>query len=87
MNFKDHEKNGIPHSTFAEYAYGSGLLLNSSLKWVAFNSAFDFGYMLKMFTSADLPLTEQEFLTLVQEYFPNFYDVKHLRSDANDLNS
>eukprot|EP00347_Sterkiella_histriomuscorum_P015311 403357503 len=87
LNFSDHERNGIPHNTFAEYAFGSGLLLNSSLKWVAFNSAFDFGYLLKMFTQFPLPNTEEEFLQQVQLYFPVYYDVKHLRSDGKDLNS
>ncbi|CDW83926.1 caf1 family protein [Stylonychia lemnae] len=87
LNFVEHESNGIPHITFAEYAICSGLLLNNSLKWVAFNSAFDFGYLLKMFTSTPLPGTEQDFLKSVQTYFPIFYDVKHLRSDAKDLNS
>jgi len=28
LNFFEHERNGIPHLTFAEYAYSSGLLLN-----------------------------------------------------------
>ena len=61
LNFKKHMIEGIPHATFAEYAYGSGLILNPNLKWVAFNSAFDFAYMLKMLTQISLPATELEF--------------------------
>lgn len=62
LDFSDHVIHGIPHELFAEYAYSSGLLLNPNLKWVAFNSAFDFGYLLKMITSQLLPNTETEFL-------------------------
>ena len=87
LNFSEHEKNGIPHETFAEYAYSSGLLLNPALKWVAFNSAFDFGYLLHMFTQTPLPDKEEEFLEQITLYFPVYYDVKHMRSDAKDLNS
>jgi CCR4-NOT transcription complex subunit 7/8 len=62
LNFDKHNSDGIPHSVFGEYFISSGLLLNSSLKWVAFNSAFDFGYLLKIITSQSLPHSESEFL-------------------------
>ena len=87
LDFSQHERHGIPHKLFAEYIYGTGLLLNPHLKWVAFNSAFDFGYLLKMITSVNLPPTEFDFLRLIEQYFPVFFDVKHLRMDESDLNS
>jgi CCR4-NOT transcription complex subunit 7/8 len=55
--------------------------------WVAFNSAFDFGYLLKIVTSQPLPHSESDFLKSLEQYFPVFYDVKHLRMDEGDLNS
>lgn len=65
----------------------SGLLFNPHIKWIAFNSAFDFAYMLKLLTSTDLPLSECEFLSTLQSCIPVFYDVKHMRNDESDLNS
>lgn len=87
LNFEKHEQQGIPHQVFGEYFFNSGFVLNDNLKWVAFNSAFDFGYLLKMLTNAPLPATEAEFLKELSLYFPIFYDVKHLRMDDGDLNS
>lgn len=58
LDFDKHDECGIPHNLFAEHFICSGLLLNNELKWVAFNSAFDFGYLLKMITSQPLPNTE-----------------------------
>lgn len=87
LDFAKHENCGIPHMLFAEHFISSGLLLNNQIKWVAFNSAFDFGYMLKMVTSLPLPHSEGEFLKLLELHFPVFYDVKHLRMDDGDLNS
>ena len=65
LNFYELERNGIPHETFAEYIFTSGLILNPNLKWVAFNSAFDFGYLLKMISGEALPDSEKEFLEKV----------------------
>ena len=87
LNFPHHVKHGIPHETFAEYVMSSGLLLNNNLKWVAFNSAFDFAYLLKLVTSTSLPQTEVDFYKSLAMYFPVFYDVKHMRNDEGDLNS
>jgi CCR4-NOT transcription complex subunit 7/8 len=46
-----HQKSGIPHDLFAEHFMSSGLLFNQQIKWIAFNSAFDFAYMVKLLTS------------------------------------
>lgn len=72
---------------FAEHFMSSGLLFNPHIKWIAFNSAFDFAYMLKLLTSTDLPFSECEFLSTLQSCIPVFYDVKHMRNDESDLNS
>lgn len=54
---------------------------------MAFNSAFDFAYLLKLVTQAPLPLTETEFHKSLELFFPCFYDVKHIRNDEGDLNT
>lgn len=55
----------------------SGLIRNSKLTWVAFNSSFDFAYMIKLLDDNNqLPNCKYEFLKKCGYYFPNFYDVK-----------
>lgn len=48
LNFQKHAKVGINHEVFAKFLKGSGLIKNKNLTWVAFNSSFDFAYMVKM---------------------------------------
>ena len=43
--------------------------------------------MLKIITQVPLPTSETDFLKQLEQYFPFYYDVKHLRSDEGDLNS
>lgn len=48
LNFDRHRKDGIDQYEFAKYLKSSGLLENKNVTWVAFNSSFDFAYMLKI---------------------------------------
>lgn len=60
--------------------------MNKKLTWVAFNSSFDFAYMVKLLQSeTDLPLCKYEFLKKCNLYFPNFYDVKQLEISTGSL--
>ena len=54
----------------------SGLVLNDDVKWISFASKYDFGYLLKTLTCAELPMDEQGFIDLLWTFFPCFYDVK-----------
>jgi DNA polymerase III alpha subunit (gram-positive type) len=62
--------------------------MNQNLTWVAFNSSFDFAYMVKLLDSNDeymLPPCKYDFLKMCDKYFPNFYDVKHLEISTGSL--
>ena len=64
----------------------SGLVKNSNLTWVAFNSFFDFAYMVKLLEgNSELPICKYEFLKKCSYYFPNFYDVKQLEISTGSL--
>ena len=56
----------------------SGLVLNDDVKWTSFHSTYDFAYILKTITCADLPLDEDDFYPLFNAYFPNVYDIKYI---------
>jgi CCR4-NOT transcription complex subunit 7/8 len=82
IDFERFEKFGIDITYFGELMMMSGLVLNDSIKWISFHSKYDFGYLLKTLTCAELPTDEQGFIDLLQIYFPCIYDIKvsHYRS-------
>jgi len=56
----------------------SGIVLNEKIKWITFESNYDFGYLLKILTGEGLPQNESEFFGCLSMYFPRVYDVKYL---------
>lgn len=76
IDFNKFEKLGIDVHYFGELMIMSGLVLNDDIKWISFHSSYDFGYLLKTLTCADLPMDEAAFLDLLTTYFPAIYDVK-----------
>eukprot|EP01105_Mastigella_eilhardi_P001393 TRINITY_DN1167_c0_g1_i3.p1 TRINITY_DN1167_c0_g1~~TRINITY_DN1167_c0_g1_i3.p1 ORF type:complete len:146 (-),score=29.97 TRINITY_DN1167_c0_g1_i3:228-665(-) len=78
IEFEKNEKMGIDVSDFGELFMASGLVLNSSIRWISFHSGYDFGYLLKLLTCAPLPGEINEFFDLVKTYFPWYYDIKYL---------
>lgn len=76
IDFERFEREGIDVHYFGELMMMSGLVLNDEVKWMTFHSSFDFGYLLKTLTCADLPADEAVFMDLLTTYFPCFYDVK-----------
>lgn len=88
LDFDKHASHGINHQQFSRLLKQSGLVMNRNLTWVAFNSSFDFAYMVKLLDSDDeygLPASKYEFLKLCDNYFPNFYDVKQLEMSKGSL--
>jgi CCR4-NOT transcription complex subunit 7/8 len=76
IDFDKFEKYGIDIQYFGECLVMSGLVLNDDVKWLSFHSSYDFGYLLKTLTCAELPQEETSFLDLLTTYFPCIYDIK-----------
>ena len=80
ISFEDHAKRGIDPLLFGELLMVSGLVLNDNVKWVSFHSGYDYGYLLKLLTTQDLPADEKSFFELLKIYFPTIYDIKYMTS-------
>ncbi|XP_066286524.1 CCR4-NOT transcription complex subunit 7-like [Branchiostoma lanceolatum] len=85
IQFKKHEEEGIDVTYFAELLMTSGVVLCDNVKWLCFHSGYDFGYLLKVLTSSNLPAEEPEFFELLRLYFPAIYDVKYLMKSCKNL--
>jgi len=55
IDFKKHGDYGIGVQEFGEHMISSGLVLNDEVKWVAFHSGYDLGYLVKVITCRPLP--------------------------------
>lgn len=80
ISFEDHATRGIDPLLFGELIMVSGLVLDDRVKWVSFHSGYDYGYMLKLLTTVDMPQNEKEFFELLRIYFPCIYDIKYMTS-------
>ena len=85
IDFDKLKKRGIKHKTFATYFMVSNLVLNPDVHWVSFQGSYDFGYLLKLLINVDLPQTEDEFVNLLKLYFINFYDIRVIVKDNENL--
>jgi CCR4-NOT transcription complex subunit 7/8 len=80
ISFDDHAKRGIEPLLFGELMMVSGLVLDDNVKWVTFHSGYDYGYLLKLLTTVDLPTDEKTFFETLRMYFPTIYDIKYMAS-------
>ena len=78
IDFDKLKKRGINQKIFAQYLTISNLVLNPDIKWVSFQGAYDFGYLLKLLIGTDLPEKEEEFIVYLNLYFINYYDIRIL---------
>ncbi|KAJ9688980.1 hypothetical protein PVL29_014570 [Vitis rotundifolia] len=85
IDFKKNNEKGVDARRFSELLMSSGIVLNDSVHWVTFHSGYDFGYLLKLLTSQNLPETQAGFFELIRVYFPILYDIKHLMKFCNSL--
>lgn len=80
ISFEDHAMRGIDPLLFGELLMVSGLVLDDRVKWVSFHSGYDYGYLLNVLTTVDLPPDEKGFFELLKIYFPTIYDIKYMTS-------
>lgn len=78
INFLKHKSHGIQPLHFSELMMSSGVVLMDNVIWISFHSIYDFGYLLRMLTDAELPENESEFHDLLKLYCPNILDVKYI---------
>lgn len=50
-----------------------------------FCSGYDFGYLIKILSNANLPEEEVDFFEILRLYFPVIYDVKYLMKSCKNL--
>mmetsp|Transcript_21197 Transcript_21197/g.35079 ORF Transcript_21197/g.35079 Transcript_21197/m.35079 type:complete len:355 (+) Transcript_21197:59-1123(+) len=80
ISFEDHATRGIDPLLFGELMMVSGLVLDDRVKWVSFHSGYDYGYLLKLLTTVELPTDEKAFFETLRTYFPTIYDIKYMTS-------
>jgi len=80
ISFEDHASHGIDPQKFGELIMVSGLVLDDRVRWVSFHSGYDYGYLLKILTTRDLPDDEKGFFEALRLYFPSIYDIKYMTS-------
>ncbi|XP_004504674.1 probable CCR4-associated factor 1 homolog 7 [Cicer arietinum] len=85
IDFKKNNDKGIDAQCFGDILMSSGIVLNDNVHWLTFHSGYDFGYLLKLLTCQNLPDTQVGFFNLINMYFPNVYDIKHLMKFCNSL--
>lgn len=97
IDFKKHCDYGIDPMDFGEllissvlilYAIPShfqGIVLNPDVKWIAFHSGYDLGYLCKLLTNKALPKRQADFFETVTAFFPVIYDVKYMMKSCRNL--
>ncbi len=80
ISFEDHATRGIDPLRFGELMMVSGLVLDDRVRWVSFHSGYDYGYLLKLLTTQELPADEKNFFETLKLYFPTIYDIKFMTS-------
>lgn len=84
INFDSIRRYGISVNKFSESIMCSGLILNDNITWITFHGSYDLAYFLKIITGLNMPDTVEAFMSDLEIYFCNFYDIRHLVKD--DLN-
>lgn len=83
IDFKNLKSNGIDLRLLAEYFIISGLFLNNEITWITFHGNYDFAHLLKLLINEPLPDREEDFVSLLNVYFPKFFDLKYLLQNSN----
>eukprot|EP01091_Cochliopodium_minus_P016944 TRINITY_DN6503_c0_g1_i1.p1 TRINITY_DN6503_c0_g1~~TRINITY_DN6503_c0_g1_i1.p1 ORF type:complete len:256 (-),score=54.06 TRINITY_DN6503_c0_g1_i1:45-812(-) len=83
LEFKKHEQYGIDPKEFGELLISSGMVLNEEITWIAYESGYEFAYLLKLMTGLAVPKTAEEYYKILQLYFPKIFDLKFILNSTN----
>jgi len=86
IDFNKFKEEGVDINKFGQLFMLSGVVLNDSVRWVTFDSKYDFGYLIKALTGRNLPETRDEFFQLMNAFFPVVYDVRFMINGLQNLN-
>lgn len=78
LDFEKIRKHGIDPIMFGEYFLASGAILNPEISWITFQGLCDFAYLLKIVTNDKLASNKDSFISDLELYFPNYYDIKFI---------
>ncbi len=78
IDFERLSRDGIDILRFSYMLMGSGLVCNPKVHWVAFHSSYDFLYTIKAIVNRDLPTDTETLFCQLGDYFPSFFDIKHI---------
>ncbi|KAJ6428237.1 hypothetical protein OIU84_023619 [Salix udensis] len=87
IDLKKNREKGIDSSDFGRLVLSSGLVSNnSSITWIAFHGAYDFGFLIKILTKRDLPSDLRSFLGMMRFFFGvRVYDAKFMMGCISGL--
>jgi len=81
INFNILPKCGISIESLGELFLTSGLILNDNICWISYHGSYDFAYFLKFLTGQTLPGRLDGFMSDLEFYFKNYYDIRYLVKD------
>jgi len=87
LDFRKHHQMGIDPRRFGELLMQSGMVLSDQFHWICFHGCYDFAYLIKVLTGAELPNSLAELLELLDLFFPQRGDVKLLAKPLGNFGS
>ncbi|KAJ6945435.1 hypothetical protein NC651_000473 [Populus alba x Populus x berolinensis] len=86
-DLKKNREKGIDSSDFGRLILSSGLVSNnSSITWITFHGAYDFGFLIKILTKRELPSDMRSFLGMMRFFFGvRVYDTKFMMGCISGL--
>ncbi|KAL9369964.1 hypothetical protein Peur_041163 [Populus x canadensis] len=87
IDLKKNREKGIDSSDFGRLILSSGLVSNnSSITWITFHGAYDFGFLVKILTKRELPSDMRSFLGMMRFFFGvRVYDTKFMMGCISGL--
>ncbi|XBW35410.1 hypothetical protein QEN19_000976 [Hanseniaspora menglaensis] len=77
------KNTGINLVELAVLLTDSGLLMNNNVTWISHSGAYDFAYLLRLVSNKPLPSTRELFLSELDKFFPNYYDLDLINQRLN----